>query len=124
MTLKELYAEIEGDYDQALKVLRIEKLLDKHIRKLPANGIFLDLIDAGKSMEPSKLFESSHAVKGVCSNLGLVKMAGLASEISEEFRPGNPRRLSDEEVRAKLAEFSALYEKTVAGVRRYEQSLQ
>ena len=46
MTLKELYTEIEGNYDQALSVLRIEKLVDKHIKKLPANPIFAELEEA------------------------------------------------------------------------------
>ena len=40
MTLKELYIEIGGDYDRALSVLRIEKLIDKHIRKLPREPHF------------------------------------------------------------------------------------
>ena len=31
MTLKELYSKIGGDYDQAVRVLRMEKLIDKHI---------------------------------------------------------------------------------------------
>ena len=35
MTLPELYQTIGGDYDQALRVLHIEKLIDKHIRKFP-----------------------------------------------------------------------------------------
>ena len=39
MTLQELYRQIGGDYEQALKVLRVEKLADKHIRKLPGNGL-------------------------------------------------------------------------------------
>ena len=29
MTLQELYIEIGGDYDQAVRVLRVEKLIDK-----------------------------------------------------------------------------------------------
>ena len=92
MTLKELYAGIGGDYDRAMSVLRIEKLLDKHIKKLPDNDIFQKLGEAGKSLDATALFETSHAVKGVCYNLGLITLAEAASEISEEFRPGNPRK--------------------------------
>lgn len=50
MTLQELYAAIDGDYRQALNVLRIEKLLDKHIRKFPDNTIFADLQAAARAM--------------------------------------------------------------------------
>ena len=38
MTLQELYDTIGGDYEQAVRVLRMDKLIDKHIRKLPKNG--------------------------------------------------------------------------------------
>ena len=39
MTIRELYQTIEGDYDQAIRTLRMDKLLDKHIRKLAHNGV-------------------------------------------------------------------------------------
>ena len=123
MTLNELYREIGGDYDSALKVLRIEKLIDKHIRKLPTNPIFSELDEAGKAMDGTRIFESAHAIKGVCSNLGLVGIAALAAEICDEFRPGNERKLSDAEVKLKIADISALYEKTAEGIRLYEASL-
>ena len=119
MTLEELYANIGGDYEQALKVLRMDKLIDKHIRKLTKNGVVDSLIAAGDTMDPTQLFETSHAVKGICANLGLTKIANAASEISEEFRPGNPRTMSDEEVKQKLNEIADLYQVTAEGIERY-----
>ena len=53
MTLQELYQNIDGDYDQALRVLRMDKLLDKHIRKLTKNGVITQLLAAGETMEPT-----------------------------------------------------------------------
>ena len=120
MTLQELYQTINGDYEQAMRVLRMEKLLDKHIRKLSKNGVVDALIAAAEGMDPTTLFETSHAVKGVCGNLGLVELASAASDISEEFRPGNPRRMSDAEVQEKLRTIAALYRKTVEGITQYE----
>lgn len=120
MTLQELYANIGGDYDQALRVLRIEKLMDKHIRKLTKNGVVESLIAAGDAMDPVQLFEAAHAVKGVCGNLGLVNLADAASEITEEFRPGNARKLSDEAVQAKMDALKALYAHVAEGIARYE----
>ena len=122
MTLPELYQTIGGDYDQALRVLHIEKLIDKHIRKFPKNGVVDTLLDAGKTMDPTGLFETAHAVKGVCANLGLRTLSDMASEISEEFRPGNSRHLTDGEVREKLEKIEALYRKTVEGIQAYEKS--
>ena len=73
-------------------------------------------------MDATELFEASHAVKGVCANLGLVTLSGAASEISEEFRPGNPRKLSDDEVKERIGKISAMYERTAEGIRQYEEA--
>ncbi len=121
MTLQELYQSIDGDYEQAARVLRMDKLIDKHIRKLTSNGVVDHLIDAGRTMDPVQLFETAHAVKGVCANLGLTRLSALASEIAEEYRPGNPRTCSDEEVKEKLQDVEELYRKTTEGIARYEQ---
>lgn len=124
MTLKELYDAIDGDYDQAMKVMRIEKLMDKHIRRLPSTPIFAQLKAAGEAMDAERLFESAHAVKGVCSNLGLAKLSALAADICDEFRPGNTRKYSDEQIKQKLAEADALFEKAVKGIQEYEKAAQ
>ncbi len=122
MTLKELYEIIGGDYDQALRVLRVEKLMDKHIRKLTKGGVVEQLIAAGEAMDPAQMFDAAHASKGMCGNLGLKKLSDLASEIAEEVRPGNPRTMTDGQVREKLDEIAALYRRAVDGVRQYEQN--
>lgn len=119
MTLQELYESIGADYDQALRVLRMDKLIDKHIRKLTKNGVVDKLIEAGGSMDPVQLFETAHAAKGVCSNLGLVSLANAASDIAEEFREGNSRSLSDEEVQARLKDIEEIYRRTADGINQY-----
>ena len=58
MTLQELYQSIGGDYEQALRVLRMDKLIDKHIRKLAGNGVVDRLLSAGKTMDAVQLFEA------------------------------------------------------------------
>ena len=120
MTLQELYQEIGGDYEQALRVLRIEKLVDKHIRKFTSNTAVAALLSAQDTMDPEVLFENAHAVKGITANLGLNGICAVATEISEEFRPGRSRKLSDEEVREKLDGLREIYEKTTAGIRSYD----
>ena len=119
MTLEELYASIGGDYEQALRVLRVEKLVDKHIRKLTKNGVVDSLLAAGEAMDPTELFEAAHAVKGVCSNLGLTGIADLASDIAEEYRPGNPRTITDDEVKEKLQSIADQYDRAKAGIEQY-----
>ena len=122
MTIQELYNIIDGDYDQAIRVLRMDKLVDKHIRRFTSNGVMDRLLAAGKSMDPTALFEASHAMKGVCANLGLVKLSNGASEITEEFRPGTERQLSDDEVKERIENIRELHIQTVEGIKQYVQS--
>lgn len=121
MTLQELYAQIDGNYEQAIRVLRVEKLMDKHIRKLTKNGVVEKLLEAAGEMDPVQMFETAHAMKGVCGNLGLSRLSEMASDIAEEFRPGNERKMTDEAVRAEVEEIRSLYGKTAEGIRRYEE---
>lgn len=120
MTLQELYREIGGDYEQALQVLRVDKLLDKHIRKLPKNGVVEGLLSAGETKDPKTLFEAAHAVKGLCANLGLTELSKNASEIADEFREGSTRKLSDAEVSERIDRIRILYRKAADGIARYE----
>jgi len=124
MTLKELYAKIDGSYDQAISILRIEKLIDKYIRKFPNCGVVTNVIAAKETMDPTQLFETAHAMKGVCSNLGLVNLAAAASEIAEEYRPGKSRTMSDEAVKEKIAKISEMFDKATEGINEYINSVQ
>ncbi len=121
MTLQELYQNIGGDYGQVMRILRMEKLVDKHIRKFSQNGVVERLLAAGRADDPNELFEASHAMKGICGNLGLKDLCELSSRIAEEYRPGNPRRLSDEEISQMLALIDAKYQKAKEEILRYEE---
>ena len=120
MTVKELYDNIGGDYDKAIRILRMDRLLDKHIRRFAQGGVVDALLAAGETMDAQKIFETAHAVKGVCGNLALTGLYEVACVLSEEFRPGNPRKLSDAEVKEKLQEVARLYAITTEGIRSYE----
>lgn len=122
MTLQELYTAIGGDFAAAKNTLCIEKLIDKHIRKFGQNPVFASFKAAGERLDPAALFESAHAIKGLCANLGLVGLAALAEEICNEFRPGNPRKMTDGAVREKIDLFCKLYEKTCDGIAQYASS--
>ncbi len=121
MTLQELYRNIGGSYEQAARVLRIDKLIDKHIRKFTKNQVVEKLLDAGKRRDPAEMFDCAHAMKGVCANLGLNEMSDLAAELADEYREGNARRLSDEEVGARLELIEQKYRKAAGEILKYEE---
>ena len=70
-------------------------------------------------MDSTDLFEAAHAVKGVAANLGLTKLSDVASEITEDFRPGNERKLSDEDVKQRIETIRELHEQIVYKIRKY-----
>ena len=120
MTIQELYTKIGGDYNQAVKVMRSDKLIDRYIRKLKNSNLDEMLAAAAESMDSTALFESAHGMKGVCANLGLMELAHEAETITEEFRIGNPRKMTDDEIKAKLQSIVERYRKTVEGIAQYE----
>lgn len=123
MTLQELYTLVDGNYDHAVQIMRMEKLINRYVLKFPQNDLNAALMAAGEAMDPTQLFESTHALKGVCANMGFDKLAEAVGVITEEFRPGNARKHTDAEIKAMLADIDAMYKRTVDGIRRYEQSL-
>ena len=123
MTIQELYEQIGGSYDHAVQIMRMDKMISKYLLKLTDSDVCDKLKDAASSMDPAVLFESAHAMKGVCANLGLDDLAAEVSEVTEEFRPGSGRKLSDDEVKIRLDEIFAKYETTKAGIEEYKTSL-
>jgi len=120
MTLQELYEKAEGSYEAARKVMMMDSLIGRMIVKLPEDKTFGKLMAAGEAMDTAGLFEEAHALKGVAGSLGLTKLSALAGEITEEYRPGKPRTMSDEEVKGKLEEIRTLYERTMECIREYQ----
>lgn len=123
MTVQELYDQIGGNYDHAVQIMRMDKMISKYLMKLSDSDVCDRLREAGAAMDPAAIFESAHAMKGVCANLGLDGLAAAVGEVTEEFRPGASRRLSDDEVRAKLEGIFAMYDRTKVGIEQYKSAL-
>ena len=121
MTVKELYENIGGSYDSVLRILQMDRLIDRFIRKFLDDETFGRLMTAYATMDNTGIFESSHALKGVSANLGLNTLSAIAGEITDEFRPGRERKMDDAALSAKMDELKALYEKTQEGIRQYTE---
>lgn len=120
MTIQELYEQVDGSYEQAVRVMKLDKLIDRYVRRFDESNQMPQLLKAVEDMDADAIFERAHALKGICGNLGFDRLAFALSEFTEEFRPGNARCRSDEEIRGKMKEIKSLYQKTVDGIRAYE----
>ena len=123
MTIEELYAMMGGNYEHAKQILKMDKLIDRYVRKLKNSGVDEKLAAAVETMDAEKLFESAHAMKGVCANLGLDSLAEKAEIITEEFRPGSVRSKSDEEMQTVIQQTLEQYRTSIAGSAKYEQGI-
>ena len=119
MTIQELYARMGADYDSAIKIMRRDRLVDRSVRRFATSDLGDQLTQAAATMDPTALFEVTHAIKGVSANLGILKLRDLAGEVTDEFRPGNARAMSDAEVLAKIDEMQQVYHQAVDAINAY-----
>ena len=120
MTTEELYANINGSYESAKRILQIDKLIEKFILRFLDDKSFAQLMEAHAAGDGEGMFKAAHAMKGVCANLGLNALSEAASVVAEECRPGGRgRTLSDEELRTHMEGLASSYESTVAAIRSY-----
>lgn len=119
MTVEELYTAIGGSYENAKKTMMMDKMISRFVVKLLDDASCQKLLDGFAAGDGAAIFEGAHALKGVCANLGLTSLSQKAGEITEEFRPGNSRKLSDGELEEKVSALREQYDRTIEGIRRF-----
>lgn len=121
MTVQELYKAIDGDYEAAKRVMMMDAMIARYLPMLADDTSYGRLMTAWENKDEKGIFEATHAMKGVCGNLGLTSLSKKASELTEEFRPGQPRTLSDSEVAAKVEALKAQYDRTIEAIRAFQK---
>lgn len=119
MTLQELYAQIGGDYDQAVKRLMMESYVGMFIVRFLNDTSCQSVHDAWAAGDEKATFHAAHTAKGVCANLSLTKLADLSSQITEALREGNEALRAKTDVDALVAELDEAYAATVAAIKLY-----
>lgn len=90
MTIKEFYTATGGNYDDVIGRLRAESLVQKFVRKFPADGSYRLLCDSVAAGDYAEVFRAAHTLKGVCQNLGFASLYGVAGELTELVRDCQP----------------------------------
>ena len=54
MTIQELYNAIGGNYDQAVRVMKLDRLIDKFVRRLKDSKVDEKLAEAGEAMDAGR----------------------------------------------------------------------
>lgn len=120
MTTQELYQNVGGSYDSAKRILQMDRLINRFVLKFLDDKSYTRLMSGRESGDAQELFEGAHALKGVCANLGFDDLSHKVSDIAEEYRPGHTPVMSAEELDSRFSEITALYEKTIAGIKQFQ----
>lgn len=85
MDVQAVYAQIGGDYADALERLRKPERIEKYLVKFRGQSLApLEEAVAGGNAEEA--FLQAHTLKGICANLSLTRLANSASDLTENLR--------------------------------------
>ena len=118
MTLKECYAALGGDYDEAMGRLRSEKLVQKFVLKFLNDGSYGLLCGSLASGDRDEAFRAAHTIKGVCANLAFNALLESSEALTEALRDGKPPQPGEDEL---VARVKADYERTAQAIQAYQE---
>lgn len=90
MTVRECYAEMEGDYDNALSLMGSEERMRRYLLRFAADQTADALFSALSRGERQRAFSAAHTLKGVCRCLGMTRLYASSRELTDALRAGSP----------------------------------
>lgn len=90
MTIRELYEECGGDFDEVKARLLSEDRVERFLLKILDNKDYEGIVEALNNNKPEDAFRCSHNLKGICLTLGLTEYQKSSSNFCEIFRNGMP----------------------------------
>ncbi len=117
MTLKDCYAAMGGNYEDAIGRLRSERLVQKFVLKFLDDGSYDLLCRSLEEKNYEEAFRAAHTIKGVCQNLSIDKLQASSSRLCEALRNGYTP-----EADALAEETAEDYRQTVAAIRAFQEA--
>lgn len=118
MTLKECYAAMGGDYDEAIGRLRSEKLVQKFVLKFLNDKSYELLCTSLEAEDYGEAFRAAHTIKGVCQNLSFSTLGKTSSELCEALRNGYTP-----EADGLAGQVKENYRQTIEAIRAFQEGL-
>ena len=116
MTLKDCYAAMGGNYEDAIGRLRSERLVQKFVLKFLDDGSYDLLCRSLEEKNYEEAFRAAHTIKGVCQNLSIDKLQSSSSRLCESLRNGYTPEADN------LAEeVAADYQLTVSAIQAFQK---
>ncbi len=118
MRLADCYSALEGDFAGVKSRLMREASISKFLIMFLKDTQFQEFHASLEAEDWENAFRNIHTLKGTCLNLGIAKLAGIASEITETLRGGAAPGDISGDVRLLDAE----YERTVEIIKEYSEN--
>ena len=86
MTIQECYAKMGADYQEVLRRLYNEAMIQKFVLLFLKDDSYQNLENALAAADVKTAFRAAHTLKGVCQNLGFSNLYVPAAELTETLR--------------------------------------
>ncbi len=86
MNVKKCYEQLEGDYKGILFRLSNDEAIIRFLKKFLKDETFSNLKKELYLNNREKSFLYVHALKGICSNMGFLKLLKKCSDLTENIR--------------------------------------
>ena len=86
MTLQECYKALGGSYEEVLRLLQSERLVQKFVLKFLEDKSYELLNKALEEHDQPTAYRAVHTLKGVCQNLAFTRLQESASALTEALR--------------------------------------
>ena len=95
MTIKEFYENIGGSYQEAIGRMINDTLIYRLLNKFADTQNIDNILIAYKNQNKKELFELTHALKGVSSNLCITNVSKVVSVICDACRNQDDDKLDN-----------------------------
>lgn len=90
MTVKEFYERLGEDYNEVFERIGNDAWIVKYLKKFVNDGSHESLNTGFKAADWDTVFRTSHSMKGIAVNLGLIKLSNVSANLCETVRNGAP----------------------------------
>ena len=123
MNLQECYQAFGGDYEDTMRRMGMERLLQKFMLKFLDDKSFEELCSSMEQKKYEEAFRAAHTLKGLCLNLGFKTLAESSSNLTEALRPQQFEESDMVEIMKMLEQVKRNYEMTVSVITEFKEGL-
>lgn len=88
MTVQECYERIEADFEGVLGRMGSEAMVKRFALKFIYDPSYENLVKAVEEQNAEVAFREAHTLKGICLNMGLVRLYKASACLTERLRGG------------------------------------